>query len=400
MLFCALRDHGDGHSRHKGIALRYQAQGFSPDLPNGRASGWLTIENGSVVFATDQQRIVLPGSRLTMRLGGASDRLIFFEHESLPKTSIYTADRKILKDAGLLDLPEIDEQLRGVSKKSRKKVYAWLTAAAIVVAIPLVFVMSLSAMTRFAASKIPVTWERQLGESALSQYRLEYDLVQLQEMDQLAALLQQAQTGERQYDFDFYISDDDSLNAFAAPGGVVVVHSGLILKADSGEELMGVLAHEVSHVTAQHGTRGIINSLGWLVLIQAVFGDVSGVAGVMVQSAPFVINMQYSQSYENEADELGVALLEDARIDPKGLESFFEKLIQERERHPEAAALERQLAFLSSHPLTEDRIENINDLTAEARGGYQKLDRQFAALQQAVKDWQEQSPTERLGEGE
>lgn len=369
--------------------MRYDAHAFSDDLPNGRSSGVVTFESRSLYFRGGGKEFVLPLAGITLRLGGASDRLVFFEHTRVAGVSIHTADRSILKDASLTTIPELEPQLVAATKQGRKKWFAFALAAALVLAIPAAFVASFGFLTELAASNIPLEWEHKLGEAALGEYQTNTELTQLAPMDQLASVLTDKIDDQHGYQFEFHVSNDDAINAFAAPGGIVVVHSGLILEAESAAELLGVLAHEVSHVTAQHGTRSVINSLGWLIVLQAALGDASGLFGVLVQSAPFLISQQYSQSFENEADALGVSLLSQARVDPQGLIAFFETLIEQRDELPELAELEASLAFLSSHPATEERIARINALIDRQHADYRELDTEFLTLQDAVREWQD-----------
>src|SRR5690606_10756383 len=121
---------------------------------------------------------------------------------------------------------------------------------------------------------------------------------------------------DSRYKYDFYIVDNATLNAFALPGGDIVFHSSLILKADTAEELLGVLGHEITHVEEQHGIRNVLGSAGIYIIASAVLGDVSGVLAVLGGAAPLLLNQSYSRRFESESDEKGYALLKRANIDP------------------------------------------------------------------------------------
>ncbi|NDF00004.1 MAG: hypothetical protein EB034_17270, partial [Verrucomicrobia bacterium] len=103
------------------------------------------------------------------------------------------------------------------------------------------------------------------------------------------------------YPFKLHIIEDASLNAFALPGGNVAIHSGLLLTADSPEEVLGVLGHELSHVTKQHGLRGIVQSLGLYAVVTTFFGDVSGLAAILVNNAPFPRRVNAARARENRS---------------------------------------------------------------------------------------------------
>jgi predicted Zn-dependent protease len=142
---------------------------------------------------------------------------------------------------------------------------------------------------------------------------------------------------------------------------------------------MGVLAHEVSHVTAQHGVRSMINTLGWFAALQLAFGDASGIAGAAVAAAPFLIQLQYSQGFETEADRLGVGLMRDAGIDPNGLLAFFDKLMASEQ----AAGVDLP-SFLSSHPATGERINNISAMIEVGTENHVDLSEPYHALKELV----------------
>lgn len=150
----------------------------------------------------------------------------------------------------------------------------------------------------------------------------------------------------------FHVVDDPSINAFNIPGGHVYVNSGLVAAADSYNELASVMGHEVSHGLARHGVENMTKQYGIAVAAALVLGNDPNMyaellAGILAGGAI----MQFSQGAEREADRLGIGYVYEAGIDPRGMVSFFQKLVDLRERKP--GSLEQ---FFSSHPLTEDRI--------------------------------------------
>jgi len=194
----------------------------------------------------------------------------------------------------------------------------------------------------------------------------------------------------------FSIVNDPDINAFALPGGFVVINSGLILAADSADEMLGVLAHELSHVTEQHSVRNIISAASVYLSIDLLLGDVSGLLAMIADAAPLLLNQQFSRGFEREADVKGYELLTRANIDPKGLASFFEKLMVEKEKQLEKVEDEttRELmiaaeGLLSTHPATEERIAYILSLVeknSKNKGApYLTFVEQFDALKVAVK---------------
>ena len=159
--------------------------------------------------------------------------------------------------------------------------------------------------------------------------------------------------------FTIKVVDDDSINAFALPGGFLYVNSGLILAADEEAELAGVMAHEIAHVAARHGTRQMTR--GQLVnfaTIPLIF--VGGGLGYALQSAaglalPLTF-LTFSRSFEAEADYLGVQYMYKTGYDPQAFLAFFEKVQAQEKEKPGRLAK----AF-ATHPQTPDRITKTQE---------------------------------------
>ena len=164
--------------------------------------------------------------------------------------------------------------------------------------------------------------------------------------------------------FTIKVIDSEEVNAFALPGGFFFVNSGLILKADNEAELAGVMAHEIAHVAARHGTRqatrGEIAQLG---MIPLVF--MGGWTGYGIYQAASVLVpvgfLKFSRGFESEADMLGLQYMYKAGYDPTAFVDFFEKVETLEKRKPGTMA-----KVFSTHPMTDDRIRaaqgNIQNL--------------------------------------
>ena len=155
--------------------------------------------------------------------------------------------------------------------------------------------------------------------------------------------------------FTIKVIDSEEVNAFALPGGFFFVNSGLILKADNEAELAGVMAHEIGHVAARHGTkqatRGEIAQLGMIPLI-----FMGGWTGYGIYQAASVLVpvgfLKFSRAMESEADLLGLEYMYKAGYDPTAFVDFFEKIETLEKRKPGTVA-----KVFSTHPPTDSRIQ-------------------------------------------
>src|SRR5712664_620581 len=167
--------------------------------------------------------------------------------------------------------------------------------------------------------------------------------------------------------FTIKVIDSEDVNAFALPGGFFFVNSGLILKADSEAELAGVMAHEIAHVAARHGTRQATRGeIAQLATIPLIF--MGGWTGYGIRQAASVAIpvgfLTFSRGFESEADLLGLEYMYKSGYDPGAFVDFFEKIQSAEKKKPGTMS-----KVFSTHPLTGDRIgtaqKNIQILLKE-----------------------------------
>ncbi|MCK5084001.1 MAG: M48 family metalloprotease, partial [Candidatus Omnitrophica bacterium] len=144
------------------------------------------------------------------------------------------------------------------------------------------------------------------------------------------------------------------INAVSLPGGYVYVFRGLIEKVDNDDELAGVIAHEVGHITARHGVKRMQNAYAALILQVASTQTNARVAG----GVNFALNslfLEHSKQDEFEADRLGVKYLKKAGYNPKAMVAFLEKLKIEKEKAPR-----NRYSYWRTHPYLSQRISVVN----------------------------------------
>ena len=174
---------------------------------------------------------------------------------------------------------------------------------------------------------------------------------------------------DNQLKFNFFVVQDKSINAFAMPGGVIGVHTGLILAANSESELASVLGHEIGHVTQRHLARMLAAQKG------DTFKNIAGMALaiLMARANPQLANgalttasaigvqsqLDYTREHEREADRIGLQILDSGGFDVRAMPAFFTSL-QRGTRFAEGGAP----SFLRTHPLTSERIADVDNRVA------------------------------------
>ncbi len=181
-----------------------------------------------------------------------------------------------------------------------------------------------------------------------------------------------AASANPQQDFDFFVVKDGTLNAFALPGGHIGVHTGLLLATESESELASVLGHEIAHVTQRHiaqlvghqSQAGMLMLASLLVAILAARSNsqVSEAAIAAGQAGALQAQLGYSRDFEREADRLGLQTLEGAGFDVRGMPGFFERLQRASRLYENNAP-----AYLRTHPLTTERIADMENRAASMR---------------------------------
>ncbi|MDP2109345.1 MAG: M48 family metalloprotease [Thiobacillus sp.] len=180
-----------------------------------------------------------------------------------------------------------------------------------------------------------------------------------------------------QREFNFFVVNDPSINAFAMPGGNIGVHTGLLLAAQGESELASVVAHEIAHVTQDHIARMVASqsrshwptlaALALALLAARSNPNVASAAIASTQAYSIQNQLNYSRDYEREADRLGYEMLTRGGYDPRGMSGFFNRL-QRANRFYDSSAP----AYLRTHPLTSDRIADMQARSEDAP--YQQME--------------------------
>lgn len=219
--------------------------------------------------------------------------------------------------------------------------------------------MALALVVAAPAAAMPIAEERRIGDEFLKQARLGLPLVNDYEVNGLVRSIGNRlvqSLGTQPFDYEFFVVAEDSINAFAVPGGKIFVHAGLISRADSEQELAGVLGHEVAHAAAHHSVRqqektAAANYASLLGIFLSVINPVLGQAAI---AAGMAQQLSYQRDFEREADYLGIDYAAKAGFDPTGMLALMRKMYDEQKLNPTLIP-----PYFMSHPLSGERLANI-----------------------------------------
>jgi len=173
--------------------------------------------------------------------------------------------------------------------------------------------------------------------------------------DRLLAALPAETRAKHGFALDFRGMEGMGPNAFALPGGTVVLSDALLADFPDLDVIAGVLAHEIGHVVDQHGLRRLYRSVGAYVLITMILGDTGEIAGDILLEGSALLSLRFSREQESAADAFGVRLSRAAGYDPAGLIVFFAALAEAGGEPP---------VWLSTHPRSEDRLRALERLVS------------------------------------
>jgi len=263
------------------------------------------------------------------------------------------------------------EQLKEVAPERRKyfhpdrgkkwPIVAFLSALGVMGALATLYLWGIPAVASVAAAHIPVSWEERLGRAVVErlapQERQCSDFIRAGKVQQILATLTSS-LPRSPYTFRVIVVNQSSVNAFAVPGGTIVVFRGLLEKTCTAEELAGVLAHEMQHALHRHATRAMLQQASIRFLLAALVGEARTLT-YGLEGAQAVGMLRYSRQCEEEADEEGIKLLMASGINPQGMITFFETIQKESDKSL------RLPTYLSTHPELKDRVQRLKWLAAK-----------------------------------
>jgi Zn-dependent protease with chaperone function len=268
----------------------------------------------------------------------------------------------------LIDGKDADDHIRELNEERRKPWHQrsggreWIRNTALLLGILavlfIIYLLIVPWLSSRFASKVSVKTEQQLGEAVYNAMGLEgrEDTAASFVLNQFFAAMEVSTP----YDIRITVIRDEMVNAFALPGGRIVVYSALLKQINSYPELAALISHEFVHVNNRHATRSIFRKLGSKVFIGLLFGKFGTVTSVLVDHADNLKSLNYSRKLEKEADLAGLDLLSQRHIDPDGFISLFRTL-------ESSASSSGPPEILASHPNISRRIQYIREAAVRMR---------------------------------
>ena len=337
-----------------GALNRLRGQAFGPGFQSSGSQAEFEVSGFGLRLVTSEEYDgTPPWTEINLRKGGFNDTQLMLEwtgRSGRYVLAVTDAAAVAAIKAQLAQSAPAKAGLKGSGQMGRdagtrkwSHLMLWLTLGPVL--LPLLLLGALlwqhERIAAWAIAHVPVAQERKLGEAVFAQTKAKLKLVEGPPATMVREIGARLTKGSA-YRYEFHVTHDDAVNAFAIPGGFVVVHSGLLALAASAEEVAGVLAHEVQHVEKRHSLKAIAKSTGLMVTVGMVFGDLGGLLAL----GQDLIGLKFSRQHESEADAAGLQALVAAGIAPSGMRDFFRKMGEKESLN---------LGWLSSHPASEDR---------------------------------------------
>lgn len=267
----------------------------------------------------------------------------------------------------------VEQQIPGISGMKTKRIFGPLLLPGFSVAGFFALMIFLAGLflwkglpfcADFAAQQVPVEWEKKLGAEIKNQTlaSLETDQPKTMLVKQLMKHINFADAQENGFGSpEIVVVKKDEFNAFALPGGTIVLYTGALEKVPDLPALLALIGHENGHVQGRHSLRTIARSMGLYAVASIFLGDFTGLAAVLVDNASSLQTLSYSRDFEREADEAAFYFLCRNGVPVNGLVRLMETMESEQKKSAVSVP-----GFLSSHPLTEERLATAKRLRQEA----------------------------------
>lgn len=237
-------------------------------------------------------------------------------------------------------------KVTGVSNKAMAVLLAGLVVLMLAIyffAVPFIGEMS----THLISKEHEIKLGQSLYEGIIKSYKI--DSAQTDIVNAMAGHID----FQSKFPIQITVVSHDEKNAFALPGGHIVIFSKLLQQIQDPSELAALLAHESSHINLHHSLRSIFRNLASYIFISVLLSDVNGITTVLIENANKFTTLSYSRNLEEDADKAGLRILYHNQLDPNGMVRLFKILMADSDHS------DKHLEFLSTHPATQKRIQYL-----------------------------------------
>lgn len=326
-----------------------------------RRRATVTVGGEGLAIALDTGATVLwPFAEVRQTQGQNPGEPLRLERGAPLPEILVLADRGILAALGRA-APAMRRRLSAPPTAGRRTAIVLSALAGTFAAAAVLYLWVIPFGVTIVARYIPIAWEEEIGRAVTA------DLERVCEapegraaLDRLTETLLAASPGAG-YTYRVQVVDVPAVNAFAAPGGYIVIFRGLITRVERPEELAGVLAHEIQHIEQRHTTTMLLREVSAGALLTAATGDATQLAQVLAAARVFG-RLHFGREAERSADEGGMRMIQAARIDARGMASFMRKVASEEGKGEEP----RELEYLRTHPKSRDRAADLDRLAEAA----------------------------------
>jgi len=243
-----------------------------------------------------------------------------------------------------------EAQVRNKTRRRIARLFAFFSA--FVLAVMLVYAFVLPWIAGLIAGSIPVEYEKSMGKQLYASVKGSYD-VDEKRTAYVNAFFDEMKVPSA-YNIHITVVKNEVPNAYAMPGGYIVVHDKLLDGLTTYPELAALLSHEFIHIENRHSLRSLFSRISNYIFLSLILGDIGTVTAIAVSHTHHLKNLSYSRNLEREADEEGAALLQERQIDCGGFVRLFQVLQKEVDEEPSE--------WVSSHPNLKKRIRNIEEM--------------------------------------
>ena len=320
-----------------------------------------TSQHSTVVFDNIMNELRLQTTEGILVVWQLED-LRFEQHGSLIEVRNQNYSGAILKIADIDFVGKFHEAMKqnnsnDIHTRILNLGFSKITAIAVFLLslIVLVYFYVLPPIAEKSADLLPESFDNEIGNVFIDSFLNENDIdtTKTKYLEQFASELNL----KNKKPLRFTVVKSKEVNAFALPNGQIVVFSAILENMESPDELVALLGHEASHVNHRHSTKMLCRNLAGYMVVSLLFSDVNGVMAILADNAQQLHSLSYTRSFEKEADEQGLKILMDNKINPIGMVKLFEQLEKESK-----ISIPK---IISSHPLTDERKVNMKHIISE-----------------------------------